>query len=197
MVSCVPLALLLMVAGDGDVRGGTPAALSTAQLRHHEVLRIDRDFGMAKWQLALDGWVPRSEPRSVDSLRLWWVNVEEGDRRKPLAPYLRRYLEVAFEPSGSGGLAVRLAGDRKEYAFTVVLDAAGVPVVHATIERDDGTRIERCRCERGRLLARRVLGLPVGIANLRVRCTDDGGNDHDGNVVFRALEDGPLYQPEP
>lgn len=174
-----------------------PATLSTKRLRHHEVLRIDRDFGMAKWELALDGWVPRAEPRSVDSLQLWWVNVEDGDRRKPLAPYLRRYLEFAFEPSTAGGLAVRLAGDRKEYAFTVGLDAGGAPVVHATIERDDGTRIERCRCDRARLLARRVLGLPVGIANLRVHCTDDGGGDHDGNVVYRELDKGPLYQPEP
>lgn len=174
-----------------------PATLSTKRLRHHEVLRIDRDFGMAKWELALDGWVPRAEPRNVDSLQLWWVNVEDGDRRKPLAPYLRRYLEFALEPSTAGGLAVRLAGDRKEYAFTVGLDAGGAPVVHATIERDDGTRVERCRCDRARLLARRVLGLPVGIANLRVHCTDDGGGDHDGNVVYRELDKGPLYQPEP
>jgi hypothetical protein len=189
-VSVLPLVLLLVIAD----RGGD---LSTQRLRHHEVLRIDRDFGMPKWELALDGWAPHDDPGAVESLKLWWVNVEDDDRRKPFASYLRRVLEFGFEPIARGGLAVRLAGDRKEYAFTVEPDAAGIPAVHATIDLDDGSRIERCRCQRGRLLARRVLGVPIGIANLRVRCTDTAGVARDGAVVFREVAKGPAYTPEP
>jgi hypothetical protein len=186
----LPLVLLLVIAD----RGGD---LSTQRLRHHEVLRIDRDFGMPKWELALDGWAPHDDPGAVESLKRGGVNVEDNDRRKPFASYLRRVLEFGFEPIARGGLAVRLAGDRKEYAFTVEPDAAGIPAVHATIDLDDGSRIERCRCQRGRLLARRVLGVPIGIANLRVRCTDTAGVARDGAVVFREVAKGPAYTPEP
>lgn len=200
MVSLISIALLLATPGRGDatppgVTGRTtkPAALSTDRLAHHEVLRIDRDFGMPKWELALDGWVPHGNAE-VETLALWWVNVEDDDRRKPFAPYLKRYLQFAFEAITDGGLAVKLAGDRKEYAFTVQLDGKGKPVVHATVQLDDGTRVDGCRCERGRLLARRVLGVPIGIASLQVRCTDTTGTVRSGSVVFKTV-DGPAYEP--
>ena len=48
---------------------------------------------------------------------------------------------------------------------------------------------------RARLIARRVVGLPVGIDVLRVHCIDDAGKHHDGDVVYRAMDDGKTYEP--
>lgn len=191
------LSLLLAFAGPRIPSGPTPVAkLTTAELQHREVLRIDRDFGMAKWELALDGWVPHEGGASIAELRLWWVNVEDDDRRKPMSAHLQRYLEFGFARAEAGMLAVHLAGDGKRYEFEVALDAAGAPSVLASVTKADGVVVPRCRCERGRLLARRILGIPIGIASLRVRCTDASGQSHDGTVPFRAIETGKAYEPE-
>jgi len=191
------LPLLLALAGDRIPSGPTPAAkLTTATLRHLEVMRIDRDFGMAKWELALDGWVPHEDGASIVDLRLWWVNVEDGDRRKPMSAHLQRYIDFGFERAVGGVLAVHLAGDGKRYEFAVELDAAGVPVVLASVTLADGAIVPRCRCARGRLVARRILGMPIGIASLQVRCSDATGKMHEGTVPFRATEGGKQYEPE-
>jgi hypothetical protein len=178
-------------------RGPTPAEkLTTKKFRHHEVMRIDRDFGMAKWEIALDGWMPRDTDVRVEDIRLWWVNTEEGDRRKPFGAYLQRHIEFGYRRNATGMLAVRMAGDRKEYLFTVEIDATGVPAVFADIVRADGSDVVHCRCERGRLIARRVLGIPVGIAALHVTCTDASMQRHEGTVPHRELAGAKAHEPE-
>lgn len=191
------LSLLLALTGDRLPSGPTPAAkLTTGTLRHLEVMRIDRDFGMAKWELALDGWVPREGEASIADLRLWWVNVEEDDRRKPMSAHLKRYIDFGFDRVVGGALEVYLAGDGKRYEFDVELDSAGVPVVLASVTTKDGAIVPRCRCERGRLVARRILGMPIGIASLHVRCIDASGKVHEGTVPFRVAAAGKAYEPE-
>ncbi|MBC8072888.1 MAG: hypothetical protein IAG13_31490 [Deltaproteobacteria bacterium] len=173
-----------------------PSELSTDELRHHEVLRIDRDFGMAHWEIALDGWLPRERTGRIAELRLWWVDTGDGDRRKPFSAHLRRYIDFGYDKAEGSALAVRMAGDHKEYLFTVELDGEGAPVVYADITLDDGTRVDRCRCASGRLLARRVLGMPIGIQALRVKCTDARGKPRAGSVPYRELDGGKGYTPE-
>ncbi len=190
------IAMSLLVGGGIPERPTAAADLSTEALRHHEILRIDRDFGMAKWELALDSWLPAEGDRTIADIRLWWVNVEDADRRKPLSAHLRRYIALDSRRRGAAKLDVRMAGDDKEYTFTVELDGAERPVVRVTVELEDGRRVERCRCERARLIARRVVGMPVGIEGLRVQCTDDAGVKHDGAVVYRATDDGAAYEPD-
>jgi hypothetical protein len=191
------LSLLLALAGDRIPSGSVPVAkLTTASLRHIEVMRIDRDFGMAKWELALDGWMPQDGEAQIADLRLWWVNVEEDDRRKPMNAHLKRYIDFGFERVADGSLVVHLAGDGKRYEFEVALDPAGVPGVLVSVTLADGVVVTRCRCERGRLLARRLLGIPIGIASLQMRCVDPSGQAHDGTVPYRAIEAGKAYQPE-
>lgn len=189
---------ILIALGNGGLPDRPTAAtkLSTDELHHHEVLRIDRDFGMDKWELALDGWLPRDATATIADVRLWWVNVQDGDRRKPFSNHLRRYIQFDYQRSEGGALSVRMAGDGKEYAFVVELGPGGVPVVLAEVTRSDGTLVPRCRCSRGRLIARRFLGLPIGVAALQVTCTDEGGATHDGTVTARAIEAGPAYEPE-
>jgi hypothetical protein len=195
----LPSALLLALAGGaahGLPSGPTPAAeLSTKDFSHHEFLRIDRDFGMSQWQIALDGWLPRTRVGHLEDVRLWWVNTDKDDHRKPFSRHLRRFIEFDYERGGAGTLKVRLAGDRKEYRFSVEVDAAGVPAVFADVTLDDGAVVPRCRCASGRLLARRVLGIPVGIAALSVQCTDDADATHEGVVPFRELDGGAVYTP--
>src|SRR5688572_22533335 len=74
-------------------QGPTAATeLSTKAFRHHEVLRIRRDFGMDHWEIALDGWLSQAVDGRIEDVRLWWVNTDEADRRKPFSAYLRRHL---------------------------------------------------------------------------------------------------------
>lgn len=173
-----------------------PSELSTEQLRHHEVLRIDRDFGMSHWEIALDGWMPREHTGRIAELRLWWVNTDDGDRRKPFSAHLRRYIEFGYDKAEGSALAVRMAGDNKEYLFTVELDGDGAPVVYADVTLDDGSLVKHCRCASGRLLARRVLGMPIGIKALSVKCTDDQAKARVGSVPYREIAGGRTYKPE-
>ena len=187
--------LLAFASGIPEVSTAV-ARLSTASLRHHEVLRIDRDFGMAKWELALDSWTPVEPGGSIAELRLWWANADDADRRKPFSPYLRRYIEFGHQRGDDGALTVQLAGDGKRYSFVVELGDSGTPEVFATVIRGDGTEVPRCRCERGRLVARRILGLPIGIEALQMRCTDVSGQRHEGVVPHVPHADDRRYQPE-
>lgn len=190
------LVLLLLIAPDvsGIPSGPTAAAkLSTEALRHHQLLRIDRDFGMAQWEIALDGWLPRKGTEKLQDIRLWWVNTAQADRRKPFSRYLSRALRFSYARSADDSLRVTLAGDGKEYAFTVALDARGQPSVFADVRLPDATIVSRCRCESGRLLARRVIGIPIGIEALSVRCSDATGTQHDGVVPYDAIDAGETY----
>lgn len=191
------LSLLRPSTADGIPRGPAPVeALSTDALRHHEVLRIDRDFGMAHWEIALDGWLSSDRAGRIEDVRLWWVNTDDADRRKPFSASLRRYLEFGYRRDREGALAVRMAGDGKEYLFEVAIEASGAPAVFAEVLLADGTTIERCRCERGRLIARRILGVPVGIEKLSVRCIDGASRPREGVVPHRDVASGRTYQPE-
>jgi hypothetical protein len=171
--------------------------LSTKKFRHHEVLRIRRDFGMDHWEIALDGWLAQPVDGDIADVRLWWVNTDDADRRKPFSAYLRRHIAFEHRRADKGSLAIRMAGDRKEYLFRVELDDRGAPAVFADVQLADGSTIAHCRCDRGQLVARRVLGIPVGIAALQVHCTDDEAKPHDGAVAYRELEHGAEYTPEP
>lgn len=198
MVLALGLLVALLRPADRDVdaipSGPTPVEkLSTKTLRHHEVLRIRRDFGMDHWEIALDGWLAKDRLADV---RLWWVNTDDGDRRKPFSAYLQRHLEFDARRAGGGVLAVRMAGDRKEYLFTVEMDDHGTPSVFADVQLADGSMVAHCRCHRARLLARRVLGIPIGISALQVHCIDDAAKARAGAVPYRELEHAAAYVPE-
>lgn len=193
------IALLRPATGDASGIPQGPTAveqLSTKALRHHEVLRIRRDFGMDHWELALDGWMSRRDDGHLAAVRLWWVNTRDDARRKPFSAYLQRYIELETRRAGAGTLFVRMAGDHKEYRFTVELDAAGLPAVFADVELADGSTVAHCRCHRGQLVARRIVGIPVGIAALSMHCTDDTSTPREGTVPYREVAHGETYVPE-
>jgi hypothetical protein len=187
---------LVRPSGGADAIFHGPTAvekLSTKELRHDEVLRIRRDFGMAHWEIALDGWSSRAAQGHLEHVRLWWVNTDDGERRKPFSAYVQRYLELDVRRADESTLLVRMAGDLKEYRFRVELDEHGAPAVFTDVQLADGSTITHCRCDRALLVARRVLGLPVGIAALTVRCTDADANTREGTVPYHVLEHGRAY----
>jgi hypothetical protein len=198
LVLAAVLALVRPTGGvDAIPRGPAPLEkLSTKELRHDEVLRIRRDFGMAHWEIALDGWSSRAARGHLEHVRLWWVNTDDGESRKPFSAYLRRYLELDVQRAGESKLLVRMAGDRKEYQFSVEADEHATPVVFVDVQLADGSTVAHCRCDRALLVARRVLGVPVGIAALTVSCTDADAITREGTVPYRELELGRPYEPE-
>lgn len=150
-----------------------------------EVLRIKRDFGKPYVDLAIDAWTDDAAGR-LDATRLWWVNTNEADRRKPLGRVIERMVRLKYKRLSSAAFTVVVAGDGKEFTFTVERASDGkvhafVPVVTA-----EGRFIPRCRTEGATLLARRVLGLPVGIDRIAVTC-HDGAGSVQGQVRHREV----------
>jgi hypothetical protein len=194
---CVLLLVAATSAPSPIPSGPTPAAeLSAPGFAHHELLRIDRDFGKPQWELAVDGWVTSAPPHRVQAMRLWWVNTDEADRRKPLSRTLQRHVAFDFTPRSGNRVDVRLAGDGKEYRFVAERDSQGALAVFADVQLAGGTFVRRCRVSRGRLTARRFLGVPIGVATLGVRCVDREGKEHDAIVPYKEIERGPRYRPD-
>lgn len=199
-LSCALLLVAATVTPTGIPSGPTAAGeLSAPGFAHQEVLRIDRDFGKPYWELAVDGWVTEAPPRRVEEMRLWWVNTDDADRRKPFSRTLRRHVKFEFTRRSDDGVDVRLAGDGKDYRFVVERDPKGAPkgalAAFTDVELADGSLVHHCRVARGRLTARRFLGVPIGVATLKVRCTDGTGTQHDAVVPYRKIERGPKYRP--
>lgn len=149
-----------------------------------EVLRISRDFGKPHFSLAIDAWL---DGERLDDARLWWVNTGEQDRRKPLGKLIERLVKLQYRRVSGTTLSVVVAGDGKEFTFTVELGQDGSVGAYVPVDTEAGAYVPRCRAESARLLARRALGLPVGIARISVTCRDDGGAVHSGQVRHRDV----------
>jgi hypothetical protein len=201
VIRLVLAAVLALVRPTGGVdaipQGPTPVEkLSTKKLRHDEVLRIRRDFGKANWEIVLDGWSSRVADGHLERVRLWWANTEDGERRKPFSAYLRRYLELDVQRVDESTLLVRMSGDGKEYLFSVEVDEHATPAVFVDVQLADGSTVAHCRCDSALLVARRVIGIPVGIAALTVHCTDADAIQREGTVPYRERADTKPYEPE-
>lgn len=151
-----------------------------------EVVRIKRDFGKPHFDLVIDAWADPGTKR-LDEARLWWVNTSEADRRKPLGRLVERMVKLQYRRLSSKALTVVVAGDDKEFTFTVELAADGKVAAYVAVDGEDGVFVRRCRADRVHLIARRVLGLPVGITRIDVSCYDREGALHSGRVRHRAL----------
>lgn len=151
-----------------------------------EVVRVKRDFGKPHFELAIDAWLDADATR-LDEARLWWVNTAEQDRRKPLGALVERMVKLRYRRTSSRALTVTVTGDGKEFAFVVELSKSGELHAFVAVDTDDGRHIARCRTTSARLIAHRVLGLPVGLARVAVTCNDSDGNLHKGTVRHREV----------
>jgi hypothetical protein len=175
-LSTLVLALAAAAPADATVEPSDPPSV--------EVVRIKRDFGKAWVDLAIDAWLDPKSTR-LERARLWWVVTSEQDRRKPLGAFYERMVKLRYNRSSSTALSVQVTGDHKEFTFTVELGGDGKAHAYVAIDTADGLTIARCRTEGARLIAQRVLGLPVGLARIEVTCSDEKGAVHQGLVRHR------------
>lgn len=169
--------------------GVTPPAVEAASEpvpAGAEVVRVKRDFGKPHFDLVIDAWAD-SQAATLQRAQLWWSNTSEGDRRKPLGALIERMVKLQYRRLSSTAVAVAVAGDGKEFTFTVELAGDGQVHAYVAIDTEGGKHIPRCRTTHARLLARRVLGMPVGISHIAVTCKDDGGAVHSGQIAHREL----------
>lgn len=151
-----------------------------------EVVRVTRDFGKPHFDLVIDGWTDSDAVR-LHEARLWWSNTSEAGRRKPLGRMIERMVQLKYRRISSTALTVKVAGDDKEFTFTVELGKDAQIHAYVAVDTDDGKFIPRCRTTGARLLARRVLGMPVGISRISVTCLDAQGAEHQGQLRHRDL----------
>lgn len=151
-----------------------------------EVVRVKRDFGKPHFDLVIDAWTDREGER-LDEVRLWWANTSEHDRRKPLGRLIERMVKLKYRRLSATKLTVTVTGDGKEFKFTVELGGDGRAHAYVAVDTEDGRHIARCRTHSARLLARRLLGLPVGVSRLTVECRDGHGVVHHGQIHHRDV----------
>jgi len=187
------LAVLLAGATTGPVANRLPLAetavhdLAPAGLLHQEALRIDRDFGKPEFDLVIDTWTDESEAAVLADVRLWWVKTTAQDRRSPLSERAQKYVDIDATPTAPDAWRLQLRGDKKLFAFDVEVDERGQAQVYTDVLAKDGRRVAHCRTTGGRLLARRLLGIPIGIEKLEVRCVDSRGKLVGGRAVMRRV----------
>jgi hypothetical protein len=192
MLSTLLLASALSSATTGPIATRIPfaetpaAALSPRGLRHHEALRIDRDFGKPEFDLVIDAWSETAQGDLAD-VRLWWVKTNAGDRRSPLSTKSERYVDIDVRRDGPDAMRVRVRGGGREFAFEVELDEKGRAHVFTDVVTKDGAKIDHCRTLSSRLIAKRVLGIPVGLGALQVSCVDDQGRAVRGRATLRKV----------
>lgn len=151
-----------------------------------EVVRVKRDFGKPHFDLVIDAWAD-PQAATLHRTQLWWSNTSEGDRRKPLGALIERMVKLQYRRLSSTAVAVAVAGDGKEFTFTVELAGDGQVHAYVAVDTEGGKHISRCRTTSARLLARRVLGMPVGISRIAVTCKDGGGAVHSGQIAHREV----------
>jgi hypothetical protein len=167
--------------------------LSVPGYTHHEILRMGRDFGDSDFKVVIDGWVDNDNPDAIHELRFWWVNGDQDDERSPFGSKLRKHIGLEFVENAQDDWTVKLQGNRKEFVFDVELDGEGHATAFADIHTADGV-ISHCRAVRGEFVARRLLGIPIGIKELVVDCVDAVGHEHTGVLPFRKLKHGSMYR---
>ncbi len=177
-------ALLSSMLWTDPVVAEAPASEPT--LVASEVVRVKRDFGKPHFDLVIDAWTD-GESERLHRTRLWWTNTSEGDRRKPLGPLVERMVKLQYRRLSSTSLTVAVAGDDKEFTFTVERAKDGRVHAYVAVDTEAGRHIPRCRTDSARLLARRVLGMPVGISKITVSCTDGDGATPRGQIRHREL----------
>jgi hypothetical protein len=158
--------------------------LSGDVLEHTELLRIGRDFGKREFEIALDAWVAHERPGELALVRLWWARTDRDLERSPFGARSRRHFEIEDERIEPAHWRIHLVADDKVFTFDIEIDVEGRPTAFATVRSPEGTRIERCKVERGELKARRFVGVAAGIDELAVICRDADGMTRHGQLAW-------------
>ncbi len=176
--------LSFALQGAPEVAAPVAEAASEPVTAPAEVVRVKRDFGKPHFDLVIDAW---ADATKLHRTQLWWTNTAEADRRKPLGALIERMVKLQYRRISSTSLTVAVAGDGKEFTFTVELGGDGQVHAYVAVDTEGGQHIPRCRTTSARLLARRVMGLPVGIARIAVTRKDGVGAVHSGQIAHREV----------
>ena len=186
-LSCIVThALVVALSGVTDSKPSAQGSPPGPELASDEIVRVTRDFGKPNFDLVIDAWAD-PDANHLREVRLWWNNSDELEHRKPLGKMIERMVKLQYKRLSPTELTVAVAGDGKRFTFTVELANNGKVSAYVPIETDTGRVIRRCRTESAKLLARRVLGMPVGISHIAVTCRDGGGAVHQGKLRHRDI----------
>lgn len=161
----------------------TPEELNVEGFRHVEVFRIRRDFGKRDFEIAMDAWMPNENLARIETVRLWWLKTRKGDERGPFGTKTKRHFDISYTRAGEGTWNVLLEADEHKFVFVVAADGKGDVTASGTVVLEGGDRIENCQMHSADLRASKVLGLPTGIKELQVTCTDGEGRQHTGKLA--------------
>ncbi|MEE9385843.1 MAG: hypothetical protein V3V08_20730 [Nannocystaceae bacterium] len=153
-------------------------------LAHHEILRIDPDgLGPTRnYEIAIDGWTRLLTPRGIADLRVWWLDRSKGNERSPFGPTVKKRVRVEFRRKTASTWSVHIHSSSRAFKFDVVADDTGRLRAYADIVDADGVRVQDCEVKRAELVARRFLGIPIGLKRLDASCVDASGVTHRGAV---------------
>ena len=179
MVSRILLAALLV--SPIPLRATPKDQLGTGTHQHHEVLRVERDFGKAWRDIVIDVWVPRAGDKELSEVRLWWLEGDQDDTRKPFGSKTNKRVTVSYDKKSAREWDVSFGAGSRTFTFQVTLDEAGKPAVYGDI-RDGRKKIDHCRVEKASLYAKKLMDVTVGLDRLEVSCVDDQGQRHRGNL---------------
>lgn len=147
---------------DGDV---------PADAIHHELVRIEQPFHPNDdYAIVIDAWVAAG--RLVD-VRMGWVDTGAGHARSRFGKGVRRHVDVEHAQPDPWSWRITLVSGDARRQLAIVLDPGdpqAPPAVWAMIDAESGSA--RCRVVAGRLIARRLLGVPVGLERMEVECAD-------------------------
>lgn len=160
------------------------AQLASAGTTHHRVLVIDQDFHPNEhYEIAIDGWVGCHQ--DLAGVRMWWMDTERAGERSPFGKGVLRFIDIDYHRTAPTRWTIQLGNGRKQFEFDIELDGSGAPQAYGAVELDSGQVLEHCRVERGRLVARKLLGLPAGLKRLEVECFDADDRRHRGTLRSR------------
>ncbi len=162
------------------LRATPRAELETQSHAHHQVLRVKRDFGDAWRDIVIDAWVPKAGEPSLTEVRLWWVESNDGDIRKPFGKKTRKRVKVSYDRVDDAHWVVTFGAGGRSFDFDVELEGK-TPTVYANI-KSGREKIDRCRVDNARLYAKKMLDVTVGLDRLEVDCVDASGKKHTGDL---------------
>jgi hypothetical protein len=137
---------------------------------HHELVRIEQPFHPNDdYAIVIDAWVALG---ALVDVRMGWVDTGAGDARSRFGKGVRRHVDVEHVQPDSRSWRITLVSGDARRTLAIVLGPDDRPAVWALVDSDTESGAARCRVTAGRLVARRLLGLPVGLERLEVECAD-------------------------
>lgn len=148
---------------------------------HHRVLVIDQDFHPNDdYEIAIDGWVACGN--ELANVRMWWMDTGRQNERSPFGKGVYRFIDIDYRRANPHQWTIGLRNGRKDFSFDIQLDDRGNPHAYSEVELRSGVVVPHCRVEHGRLVARRILGIPAGLKDLEVTCIDATKRRHRGTI---------------